>query len=147
MKKLAMVTAALGAVAMLGVGSPANAAMGQCFDAYGRPVGPPHSTDNPPYGMICSVYAQGGQCTHVDPAWAVGNCGYAPSYGYKPDYGYKPYYGKPYYGYKPDNGYKPSYGNKPHYKSQAKPNDPSKYQKHPDPTHPRFSLGPPNTAN
>ena len=104
MKKLACVTAALGALVMIGIGGPADAAMGQCFDAYGRPIGPPHSTDNPPYGMICSVYAQGGQCTYVQPGWAESNCGYAPRYyGYKPDYGYKPHYGyKSYDGHKPN---------------------------------------------
>ncbi|HEY7609380.1 MAG TPA: hypothetical protein VIF14_09125 [Alphaproteobacteria bacterium] len=89
MKKLATVTAALVALFAIGAESPANAALGQCFDAYGRPVGPPHSTDNPPYGLICSVYAQGGQCTHVQPGWAENNCGVAPRYsrGY-PQYNY-----------------------------------------------------------
>ena len=97
MKKLSCVTAALVALFAIGAESPANAAMGQCFDAYGRPVGPPHSTDNPPYSLICSVFAQGGQCTGVDPAWAASNCGWSPSYydkgyQYRDDPRYKPYY-------------------------------------------------------
>ncbi len=143
MKKLAIVTAALGAVALLGVGTPANAAMGQCFDAYGRPVGPPHNTDNPPYSLICSVYAQGGYCTHVGPGWAENSCGYTPRYyEYKPDYSYAPYYG-----YKPEYGHKQQYKYY-NYKHQTKPNnDPSKYQKHPQAGVPKFSLGPPNNAN
>ena len=137
MKKLACVTAALGALVMIGVGGPASAAMGQCFDAHGRPVGPPHDTDNPPYGMICSIYAQGGQCTHVQPGWAESNCAYAPRY--RSQYHYDP---------KPDYGYKRQY-DKPQGRDarHSKPSDPTKYIKHPDPTHPPYSLGPPNTAN
>jgi hypothetical protein len=69
----------------LGVESPAIAATGQCFDAYGRPVGPPHNTDNPPYGLICSVYRRGGTCTHVQEQWAQSNCGLAPRYRYRDD--------------------------------------------------------------
>ena len=53
-------------------------------------IGPPHSTDNPPYGLICSVYRQGGQCTHVQPQWAAANCGFAPRYGYNQRHGYQP---------------------------------------------------------
>ena len=86
MRKLVYLSAALAAFAVIGAGSPASAAMGQCFDAYGRPVGPPHNTDNPPYGMICSVYRRGGSCTHVQPGWAESNCGITPRYRYYREY-------------------------------------------------------------
>jgi hypothetical protein len=75
-------TAILGLFGAIAAVNPAAAATGQCFDAYGRPVGPPHNTDNPPYGLICSVYRQGGQCTHVQPQWAYSNCGIAPRHRY-----------------------------------------------------------------
>jgi len=91
MKTRVSVTAALGLLGAIATANPASAAMGQCFDAYGRPVGPPHNTDNPPYGLICSVYRQGGQCTHVQYNWAVNNCGLAPRYqGYREYYDYTP---------------------------------------------------------
>lgn len=86
MRTLASMTAALGLLGAIAAVNPAAAATGQCFDAYGRPVGPPHDTDNPPYGLICSVYRQGGQCTHVQPQWAYSNCGIAPRYGYRRQY-------------------------------------------------------------
>ena len=92
MKKLATVTAALVALFAIGAESPANAAMGQCFDAYGRPVGPPHNTDNPPYGLICSVYRRGGRCTHVQDGWAISNCGLAPRYRYREENFYRDEY-------------------------------------------------------
>jgi hypothetical protein len=86
MKTLASMTAALGLLGAIAAVNPAAAATGQCFDAYGRPVGPPHDTDHPPYGLICSVYRQGGQCTHVQPQWAYSNCGIAPRHGYHGHY-------------------------------------------------------------
>ena len=112
MKTLACVTVALGMFGAIAAVNPAAAATGQCFDAYGRPVGPPHDTDNPPYGLICSVYRQGGQCTHVQYSWAVGNCGLAPRHqGYREHYDYAPrpsyrrgppnYYNAPNFGYPP----------------------------------------------
>jgi hypothetical protein len=100
MRKLACLAAALGALVVIGAESPAFAAMGQCFDAYGRPVGPPHNTDNPPYGFICSVYRRGGQCTHVQPTWAENNCGLAPRYRYRDDrYRYRDDYRRGRYDY------------------------------------------------
>lgn len=90
MKTLATVTAALGLLGALATANPAAAGMGQCFDGYGRPMGPPYSTDNPPYGQICQVYRQGGQCTGVQPNWAANNCGFQPRYynrGYDYDRG------------------------------------------------------------
>lgn len=88
MRKLAVVTitAAIGLLGALAVATPALAAVGQCFDAYGRRVGPPHNTDNPPYAMICDVYRRGGSCTHVGAGWAESNCGYnTPRYQYRDD--------------------------------------------------------------
>lgn len=142
MKKLATVTAALVALFAVGAESPANAAMGQCFDAYGRPVGPPHNTDNPPYGLICSVYARGGQCTHVQPGWAESNCGWSPgryNRSYKHDDGPR---------YKPD--YRYSRGGTPQERElrRLKRNDPhQKYNTHPGPNHPPIpGLGQPNDS-
>jgi hypothetical protein len=86
MKTLATVTAALGLLGAFAAATPASAAMGQCFDAYGRPYGPPHNTDNPPYGMICQAYRAGGHCTHVQPGWAESNCGIAPRGRYNRGY-------------------------------------------------------------
>jgi hypothetical protein len=94
MRKLAAAAAVLGALVAIGAEQPAVAAVGQCFDASGRPVGPPHNTDNPPYGLICSVYRRGGHCTHVQPQWAESNCGLAPRYRYRDnryDDGYRRY--------------------------------------------------------
>jgi hypothetical protein len=54
-------------VAAVGVTAPANAGPGQCYDAYGRPIGPVYDTDNPNYGFIQSVIRRGGSCTGVDP--------------------------------------------------------------------------------
>ena len=87
MRKLAIVTvtAAIGLLGALAAETPAFAARGQCFDSYGRPVGPPHNTDNPNYGMICAVYRRGGTCTGVQQAWADANCGYTPRYQYRDD--------------------------------------------------------------
>lgn len=99
MRKLACITAALGAAIAIGAESPAMAAVGQCFDAYGRAVGPPHDTDNPPYAMICSVYRRGGHCTHVQPQWAESNCGLAPRYRYRDDRDYRDYRRRDHYRY------------------------------------------------
>jgi len=62
MKKLAIPLALLAAAA---VATPAMAGPGQCYDAYGRPVGPVYDTDNPNYGFINSVLRRGGSCTGV----------------------------------------------------------------------------------
>jgi hypothetical protein len=84
-------TAALGLLGAIAAVNPAAAATGQCFDAYGRPVGPPHSTDNPPYALICSVYRRGGHCTHVTQQWTNSECGLTPRYQYR-DYRYRDEY-------------------------------------------------------
>jgi hypothetical protein len=143
MRNIVRLLAIFGALAVVGVGTPAFAAMGQCYDSYGRPVGPPHNTDNPPYDLICSVYAQGGQCTHVQPGWAESNCGLAPrdSPGY--DKGY------------PQYNYRPNYG--PRYSPPLAPqerdrrwmervNPGQKYVPHSDPNHPLIPEMPQNNA-
>lgn len=43
--------------------APAAAAVGQCYDAYGRPVGAPFNTYHPNRGFIDAVIARGGTCT------------------------------------------------------------------------------------
>jgi hypothetical protein len=86
MRTLACSLAALGALAALaaiGSGTPAVAAVGQCFDASGRPFGPPHNTDNPPYRLLCEAYRRGGYCTNVQPGWAEANCDIRPRYRYR----------------------------------------------------------------
>ena len=64
MRKIAVATIVLGA---LGFAAPAIAGPGQCYDAYGRPIGPVYDTDNPNYGFINSVIRRGGSCTGVQP--------------------------------------------------------------------------------
>jgi hypothetical protein len=64
MRKLAIFTVAAGIVGLLGA-APAFASAGQCYDAYGRPVGPVYDTDHPNYGYIDSILARGGSCTGV----------------------------------------------------------------------------------
>ena len=86
MRKLIAAAAAVSALAVLGAESPALAAMGQCFDGYGRPIGGPYSTDNPPYGRLCAAFRAGGSCTGVQPQWAENNCGLAPRYRYRDSY-------------------------------------------------------------
>jgi hypothetical protein len=85
MRKLACMTAALAAVFVIAAETPAIAAVGQCFDANGRPFGPPHDTDNPPYARICEAYRRGGHCTHVGAGWAESNCGWGRRYRYRDD--------------------------------------------------------------
>ncbi len=73
---------------------PALAATGQCYDAYGRPVGAPFNTFHPNRGFIDSVIARGGTCTvSGDPGpyapGAYGPRGHAPH----PGHGYR--YGDP----------------------------------------------------
>jgi hypothetical protein len=76
-----------------GLATPALAGPGQCYDAYGRPVGPVYDTDHPNYGFIASVQRRGGSCT--------GAAQYAPSYR---DRGYYRY-NAPYDGYRYRGGY------------------------------------------
>lgn len=62
MRKIALAAGIAGAVF---AAAPAFAGPGQCYDAYGRPVGPVYDTDNPNYGFINSVMRRGGSCTGV----------------------------------------------------------------------------------
>ena len=84
MKKLAIAAVLAGT---FGLAAPALAGPGQCYDHYGRPVGPVYDTDNPNYGFINSVIRNGGSCTGVQP-------GYNPyqrrsyQYDYGPRYDY-----------------------------------------------------------
>jgi hypothetical protein len=63
--------------ALLASAAPALAATGQCYDAYGRPIGGPFDTFNPNRAFIDSVIARGGTCTVSETP------GYAPRYGYR----------------------------------------------------------------
>jgi len=129
MKTIAIATAALSVLGAIAVANPASAATGQCFDAYGRPFGPPHNTDNPPYALLCQAYRIGGHCTHVGPGWAEGACpGMAPRYGYRnyDDDGYRARYRSRQYD---DDGYRPRYRSRqydhsPRYSRGARPLEP-----------------------
>jgi len=102
MKTLAIATAALSVLGAITVANPASAATGQCFDAYGRPFGPPHNTDNPPYALLCQAYRIGGHCTHVGPGWAENTCpGVAPRSGYRYDDDRHPRYRSRHHDYGP----------------------------------------------
>lgn len=59
--------------ALLVPAAPALAATGQCYDAYGRPVGGPFDTFNPDRAFIDWVVARGGTCTVSE----------APAQGYR----------------------------------------------------------------
>ena len=154
MRTLATVTAALGLLGAIAAANPASAAMGQCFDAYGRPFGPPHNTDNPPYGMICQAYRAGGHCTHVQPEWAASNCGLAPrgyyNRGQQYDYNTRPRYRSRQSDYQRDydRGYRRGETPRQREIRQFKKTNPGgKYTVHPDPTQPIIpDRGPPNDA-
>jgi hypothetical protein len=82
MKKLAIAAVLAGS---FGLVAPALAGPGQCYDHYGRPVGPVYDTDNPNYGFINSVIRNGGSCTGVQ-------SGYNPYRNRSPNYNYGPRY-------------------------------------------------------
>ncbi len=65
MRKLAILAAAAGMIGTLGLAAPASAAPAQCYDAYGRPIGPRYDTRYPDYGWINQVYAYGGRCVQI----------------------------------------------------------------------------------
>jgi hypothetical protein len=81
MRKILLAATVLGTIAGAGA---ANAGPGQCYDGYGRPVGPVYDTDRPNYSFINSVIRRGGSCTGV-----VSEPGRRNYYGYKPDDRYK----------------------------------------------------------
>src|SRR3990170_906080 len=90
MKKLAIAATVAGA---LGLAGPALAGPGQCYDHYGRPIGPVYDTDRPNYGFINSVIRNGGSCTGV-----------LPDYNPYPNYRSRHYdYGPRYYRKPPDS--------------------------------------------
>lgn len=62
MRKFLLAATVLGAIAGAGA---AYAGPGQCYDAYGRPIGPVYDTDHPNYSFINSVIRRGGSCTGV----------------------------------------------------------------------------------
>ena len=128
--------AALAGLAAVAAAGPALADVGQCFDAYGRPFGPPHDTDNPPYELICRAYSIGGSCTHVLPGWAQSNCGLGPRY---PANRSHPYYDQRY----PETH---RFNREGDPRRQYRPDRPQRFQP-PDPTQPPAPFRPaPNTA-
>jgi hypothetical protein len=72
MRKIIFAATLIGAV---GAAWSAIAGPGQCYDAYGRPVGPAYDTDHPNYGFLDSVVRRGGTCTGMQP-----NYNYGPRY-------------------------------------------------------------------
>jgi hypothetical protein len=90
MRKIGFAAIALGALAFA---TPALAGPGQCYDAYGRPVGPVYDTDYPNYNFINAVIRRGGSCTGVQPYYnPYGNRYYDQQYYYDRRYNrYYPY--------------------------------------------------------
>jgi hypothetical protein len=72
--------------------APALASPGQCYDAYGRPVGPVYDTDRPNYRFINSVIRRGGSCTGVRSDYDA-----SPNYYYSPKRQYNRHYRRDYY--------------------------------------------------
>lgn len=101
MRKLGIAAIVLGA---LGFATPAAAGPGQCYDAYGRPIGPVYDTDYPNYAWINSVVRRGGSCTGVRPEYNP-DSGYYARRRYYREYNPYPYpyrygYGFDYDGYR-----------------------------------------------
>ena len=71
MRKIIFAATLIGAV---GTAGSAIAGPGQCYDAYGRPIGPTYDTDHPNYGFLDSVVRRGGTCTGMQ----------QPNYNYGP---------------------------------------------------------------
>ena len=93
MRKIILAAGVAGACLMA---APAFAGPGQCYDAYGRAVGPVYDTDHPNYGFINSVIRRGGSCTGVVSPPS------RPGYRYdRPD---RPYYYRGYRNY--DDNYR-----------------------------------------
>lgn len=104
MRKTVLAATVLGALgAALGAAATAHAGPGQCYDAYGRPIGPVYDTDHPNYAFLDSVVRRGGTCTGMNNPPA--RRGYQPNYGYD---GYRRdgnyYRGNDYYRRDPDRG-------------------------------------------
>ena len=64
MRVFALATALIGAVVSV---APASAAVGQCYDAYGRPIGQAYDTNYPNYAFTQYVLRSGGTCVAVNP--------------------------------------------------------------------------------
>ncbi len=62
MRKIAIAGMVLGATAL---GQPA-AAMSQCYDAQGRPVGPAFHSAYPDHALVQLVLRSGGRCVVID---------------------------------------------------------------------------------
>lgn len=95
MKKLAFAAALAGT---FGLAAPALAGPGQCYDAYGRPIGPVYDTDRPNYSWINSVIRRGGSCTGVRPEYNP-DSGYSYRHRYYRDYSPYRYRYRNYYDY------------------------------------------------
>lgn len=74
MRSFAFATALVGTVVSA---APALAAVGQCYDAYGRPVGHAYDTNYPNYTFMQSVMRSGGACVAVNPG--AGQNAYPPA--------------------------------------------------------------------
>ena len=92
MRKIALAAGVAGA---LFAAAPAFAGPGQCYDAYGRPVGPVYDTDHPNDGFLNSVTRRGGTCTGISSR--PSRSGYR---GYERPY--RPYYYRGYRDYDND---------------------------------------------
>ena len=77
MRSFVLATAFVGAVVSA---APALAAVGQCYDAYGRPVGPAYDTNYPNHALMQSVMRSGGACVAVNPG--PGQYAYPPTQGH-----------------------------------------------------------------
>lgn len=62
-KELRKFVIAAGLIGAMGAAGSAIAGTGQCYDAYGRPVGPVYDTDRPNYAFLDAVVRRGGTCT------------------------------------------------------------------------------------
>ena len=114
MRKGLLGATCLAAIGLVGAASPAFAGPGQCYDAYGRRVGPVYDTDRPNYGFINSIIRRGGSCTGVvsppsRPQYnyygrGYRNDGYRYDDRYRYNEGYRYRYDSP---YDPYRGYQP----------------------------------------
>ncbi len=117
MRKVLFAAALIGGLTAAG---SASAAVGQCYDRFGNPVGPAYNTDHPNYGFLDAVHRRGGSCTGANNPYRGGYYGYGyRGYGYRENpynynYNYN-YYQRPYYGYR--SYYNNYYNEYPYYHS------------------------------
>ena len=81
MRAFALATALIGAVVSV---APASAAVGQCYDAYGRPIGQAYDTNYPNYALTQYVRQIGGSCVAVSPGPGAYNNSYGSGQYYDP---------------------------------------------------------------